>query len=64
MKSNDVLFLLVGLAIAAFGIKVIIRPGYESFRFGAVSFGDYHQLIGAAILVIGGLSIFSVFIKK
>lgn len=63
MKSNDILFLLMGLVISAFGVKIIIHPKYESFRFGVVDFGEHHQLIGAAILIVGVLAVFTV-LKK
>ena len=64
MKSNDILFFLMGLAVSVFGVKIIIHPEYESFRFGPVNFGGNHQLIGAVILVVGALAIFSVLRKK
>ena len=59
MKSNDVVFLLMGLAISVFGMKVFIQREFDTFKYGVVNFGENHQLIGVAILIFGGFIIFS-----
>lgn len=59
MKPNNILFLLMGIAILSFGVKIFFNPSYESFRFGSIHFGDYHKLIGIAIITVGVLAAYS-----
>ncbi len=64
MRANDTLFLLMGVAIVVYGVKVVSHPEYESWRFGHINFGEHHQLIGAVIVVLGVAAIYSVFRKR
>jgi hypothetical protein len=64
MKSENILFLFMGLAISVYGVKAIFRQEYDSWRFGHVDLGDYHHLIGFALLAFGGFIVYSVFRKK
>jgi len=63
MSLDDILFLFMGFALSAFGVKVIIKRQFHTFNYGLVNFGENHQLIGVAILVVGALAIFSVLRK-
>ena len=53
VKLGDIVFLLMGLVFSAFGLKIFLNPKHESFRFGVVDFGEYHQYVGSVCLAFG-----------
>lgn len=61
MKPNSFVFLLMGIATSAYGVRIIFQKEYESWRYGYIDFGEYHQLIGLAVLLLGVSAIASVF---
>lgn len=63
MKANNISFILMGIAILLYGLKVFFNPSYESFRFGTINFGEHHKLIGTAIITFGALAVYSVIRK-
>ncbi|GHE21157.1 hypothetical protein GCM10017767_16780 [Halomonas urumqiensis] len=64
MKSNDVLFLILGVSGVWLGSTVFQSPVQESISYGVVDFGKYHEWIGVAIIMFGAISIYSAIRKK
>ncbi len=64
MKSNDVVFLTLGVSCIWFGSVVFQSPLQESLSYGVIDFGEHHSLIGVAIIIFGSICVYSVVRKK
>ncbi|MES1930021.1 hypothetical protein SADO_12238 [Salinisphaera dokdonensis CL-ES53] len=62
-KSDNLFFLYLGTVLVIFGTLIFFEGGYYSSRFGAVSFGGHHDIVGFVFITLGGMCFWSVFRK-
>ena len=57
MRSEDGLFLVLGILLCQAGWFLMENRGYDSWRFGYVDFGDLHFLFGISLFGLGAVAV-------
>jgi hypothetical protein len=45
--------LFIGVVVVFLGVSVLRNPTFSSWKYGTISFGKYHNIVGFIILFIG-----------
>jgi len=64
MNWDNFSFVIFGALCIVFGFMVYLDPVFRYTKFGAINFGNNHNVIGGAIIFFGAICVYSAIRKK